>query len=179
MSPVPRFAAAAFGAALQGADGLAELAAETARRAGRGAAVAAAVADRGYRDAVRRGERAARGCAAHTVRQADAAANASARWLDREVVRRVAASMTPYLVDELVPTVIEGVLPLIRSRVVPLVVADLAEDEQIREMIAQQSRGMAAWTVGEVRKVSTAADERVELAARRMLRRRRPTDAGA
>lgn len=176
---VPRLAAAAVGAAMQGADALAELAAEAARKAGAGAAGAGKAADRAYRDAARRGDRAARACAAEAAKRLDAAADAGAGWLEREVVRRVAASMTPYLIDQLVPTVIEGVLPLIRSRVVPLIVADLAQDEEIRAMIAQQSRGMAAWTVSEVRKVSTSADDRVEDVARRVLRRRRPTDGGA
>jgi hypothetical protein len=169
-------AVALVGTVMQGVDAVAELGAETARMAGTGAAAAAAVADRAYRDAVRRGQATAHDCSMEARRRLDVLAEASSQWLDHEVVRRVAASMTPYLVDQLMPTLIEGALPLIRTRVVPLIVADLAQDEQIRDLIAQQSRGMAAWTVAEVRKVSTSADDRVEVAARRMLRRFRPAD---
>ena len=96
----------------------------------------------------------------------------AAAWTGQQIVRRVAESMKPYLIDELVPEVIDGVMPKIRADVVPVVIEDLASDDRIRAMIAQQSRGMLTWSVTEVRRASAEADDRVETAARRLLGRR-------
>lgn len=180
---VPRVLAAGLGAALQAADVLVEFGAEGATQAALKARSAAEAADRAYRAAARRGDltlrRAAAGAADRVDQAVDEAgvrlgraADAAAAWTDREVVRRVARSTTPYLVEELVPGVVEGVMPVVRAVVVPDVVEDLAGDARIRAMVAQQSRGVLTWSVTEVRRASTEADDRVETSLRHLLGRR-------
>lgn len=180
---VPRLLAAGLGAALQAADAMMELGAETATAAARQARTTAVCADRAYRAAAHRGESTLRRIAGQTTGHIDRAADetrarvghaadAAAGWAEREIVRRVARSMTPFFVYELVPEVLDGVLPKVRTDVVPVVIDDLAGDAQIRAMVAQQSRGMLTWSVTEVRRASTGADERVETALRRLLGRR-------
>jgi hypothetical protein len=182
---VPRLLAAGLGAALQAADALVELGAEGASAAAVRGRAAVDVADRAYRGAARRGDLAVRRLAQDTAGRVERAANdasaqvgraadAAAGWTERQVVRRVARSLTPYLIDELVPEVIDGVLPKIRTDVVPVVVEDLAGDARIRAMVAQQSRGMLTWSVTEVRRASAEADDRVETSLRRLLGRRGP-----
>jgi len=186
---VPRFLVSGFvagiGAALQAADALVELGAEGATAVVGKGRTAASAADRAYHVAARRGDLAVRGIlresagrAERTANDASArlgrAADAAAGWTERHLVRRVARSMTPYLIGELAPEVIDGVLPKIRSDVVPVVIDDLAADTQIRAMVAEQSKGMLTWSVTEVRRASADADDRVETALRRLLGRRGP-----
>ena len=161
---VPRVVAASLGAALQAADALVELGAE-------GATAAAAKGRQAANGAVVRGRATVNDAAVRAGRTANAAADAAAGWTERQVVRRVARSMRPYLIAELVPEVIDGVLPKVRTDVVPVVVEDLAGDARIRAMVAQQSRGMLTWSVSEVRRASVGADDRVETALRRLLGR--------
>jgi hypothetical protein len=171
-SAVPRVLAAALGTALQVADSVAELGAETARTVHGQLGALTRRAERGYLDASQRGDQAIDRAVAEAARRLDQAADAAASWADRTIVRRVARSVTPYLVDELVPEVIEGVLPKIRSEVIPIVIEDLAGDEHVREMVAQQSQGMLDWTVAEVRHVCADGDDRVETALHKVLGRR-------
>jgi hypothetical protein len=151
---VPRLIAPGLDAAVQAADAMVEL----------GGEAATAVALKGREAALR--------AAAEAGRAANAAADATAGWAQRQIVRRVACALTPYLIEELVPEVIDGVMPKIRRDVVPAVVEDLAGDARIRAMVAQQSRGMLTWSVTEVRRASAGADDRVETALRRLLTRR-------
>jgi hypothetical protein len=166
---VPRIVVAGLGAALQAADAVVELGAEAVNAAATGA-----------HSVVRHGDQRLRALAEGTAdrlgRAADSAFNSAvdgaAAWTEKQIVRRVAESMKPYLIDELVPEVIDGVMPMIRADVVPVVIEDLASDDRIRAMIAQQSRGMLTWSVAEVRRASAEADDRVETVARRLLGRR-------
>ena len=151
---VPRILAPALDSALQAADAMVEFGGE--------AATAVALKSRA----------AAYGAVARAGRTANAAADAAAEWTERQVVRRVARALTPYLIVELVPEVIDGVLPKIRRDVVPVVIEDLEGDARIRDMVAQQSRGMLTWSVTEVRRASAGADDRVETTLRRLLTRR-------
>ena len=128
-------------------------------------------AGRGYQDAADRGELVLSTCAAEASRRLNQAADDLAAWADRHVVRRVIESMTPYLIEQLVPTVIDGVMPRIRTDVIPVVIEDLASDERVRTMVAQQSQDVLTWGVTEVRRASADGDNRVESALHRVLHR--------
>lgn len=169
---VPRIVAASLDAALQAADAVAELGAETVRAGVILARGTAHQANEAYRGAARRGDERIRSLANKSAERVNRAADGAAEWADREVVRRIARSMAPYLIFELVPEVIDGVMPKIREDVVPVVIADLAGDERVMAMVAQQSRGMLTWSVTEVRRASAEADDRVETALRKLLGRR-------
>ena len=166
---VPRIVVAGLGAALQAADAVVELGGEAVNAAATGA-----------HSVVRSGDQRIRALAESTADRLNRAAesvfttavDSATAWTEQQIVRRVAESMKPYLIHDLVPEVIDGVMPKIRSDVVPVVIEDLASDDRIRAMIAQQSRGMLTWSVTEVRRASAEADDRVETAARRLLGRR-------
>ncbi|MBR7830872.1 hypothetical protein KDK95_31500 [Actinospica sp. MGRD01-02] len=167
----PRALAAGVGTLLQAADLMTELGTETVRAALSKSADLVYRASCGYQDAADRGELVLSTCAAEASRRLVRTADDLAAWADRHVVRRVIESMTPYLIDQLVPTVIDGVMPKIRTDVIPVVIEDLADDERVRAMIAQQSQDVLTWGVTEVRRASANGDDRVESALHRVLRR--------
>jgi hypothetical protein len=169
---MPRVLAAGLGAALQAADVATEFGTEAAQALlDRHRALTRQV-ERGYHGAARRGDQAFDEAVTEAARRLNQAADAAAAWADRIIIRRVAEAMTPYLIDELVPEVIDGVLPKIRADVIPAVIEDLAGDERVRMMVAQQSQGMLAWSVAEVRRTCADGDDRAETALRRILGRR-------
>lgn len=172
----PRVLAAGIGALLDAADVAAELGPDAARALLARPQALARRAERRYHGAVERGDLAISQATAAASRRLGQTADGAAAWADRTIVRRLTRSMTPYLIDEFVPTVIEGVMPKIRSDVVPVVIEDLADDERVRTMVAQQSQDMLAWSVSEVRRACAAGDDRVESAIHRVIGRR---DAGA
>jgi hypothetical protein len=167
----PRALAVGVGTLFQAADLMTELGTETVRAVLSHSTDLVYRAGRGYQDAADRGELAVSVCAAEASRRLTRTADDLAAWADRHVVRRVIESMTPYLIDQLVPTIIDGVMPRIRTDVVPVVIEDLATDERVRAMIAQQSQDMLTWGVTEVRRASANGDNRVESALHRVLRR--------
>lgn len=152
---VTNLLAAGFGGALQVVEVATEFGAEALRVVIDRSRRAAGEAGRRYHEAARRGDQ-------------------LIRWTNRQIVRRVAESMKPYLVDEFVPEVIDGVLPKIRADVVPVVIEDLTNDERIQELVAAQSRTMLSRGVAEARHASADADDRVEASVRRLLGRRGP-----
>jgi hypothetical protein len=164
--------AAGLRATFQAVDVLFEFAVEATEAVLGGALGAAREADRRYREVAERGDAVIRGATAGVRDGADHAANAVAGVVDRQIVRRVAESMKPYLIEELVPTVIDGVLPKIRADVVPVVIEDLADDDGVQTMVAVQSRGVLTRGVAEIRSASDAADDRIETSVRRLLGRR-------
>jgi hypothetical protein len=163
----PRLVAAGVGAAWELVDALAEFGAEAVQTAiGRTKA-----AEHRYHEAASRGDVLIGRAVAGMADRFDRAVGSAAAWTDRELVRRVAESMTPYLIDDLVPRVIDGVMPKIRADVVPAVLEDLADDEHIQTMVASQSKGMLSRGVEEVRQASADADDRVEAGMHRLFGR--------
>jgi hypothetical protein len=171
---VPRLLAAGLGSTLQAVDALAEFAAETVQATVTRARAVEARVGGTYQGAARRGDALIRRALTDVADRADQVADSAARWADRQIVRRVAESMTPYLVDELIPRVIDGLMPKIEADVVPAVLEDVADDDRIQTMVALQSRNMMARGVAEVRHASADADDRVETAVRRLFRRQDP-----
>jgi hypothetical protein len=164
---------AGLGAAVQAVEVLTELGAETARAVIDRSRTTARQADRRYQEAARRGDLLIKGVAARLADRADHAADVTAAWVDRQIVRRVAESMKPYLIEQYVPEVIDGVLPTIREDVVPVVVEDLANDKQIQDLVTAQSKDLLSRSVAEARHASADADDRVEALLRRLLLGRR------
>jgi len=171
-----RLLAAGLGAALQAVEVLTEFGAEAARVVIDRSRATAEEADRRYHQAAERGDLLIRGVAEKVAGGADRVAGTAAAWADRLIVRRVAESMKPYLIEELVPEVVDGVLPKIRADVVPVVIEDLADDERIQDLVAAQSMDLLSRGVAEARHASADADDRVEAVVRRLLRRRGPEE---
>lgn len=171
---LPRLVAASVGAAVEAVDALTELGVETVQAAVARTRAVERGADRRYHEAARRGDAVLGRALAGVGARLDQAVTSVAAWTDREIVRRVAESMTPYLIDDLVPRVIDGVMPKIREDVVPAVIEDLADDDRIQTMVAMQSRGMVSKGVTEVRHASAGADDRVEAALRKVFGRQGP-----
>jgi hypothetical protein len=162
---------AGLGAALQAVEVLTEFGAEAARKVIDGSRAGAGRAERGYHEAARRGDLLIRRAVSEVASRAEPAVNAAAGWADRQVVRRVAESMKPYLIEEFVPEVIDGVLPKIRADVVPVVIDNLANDERIQDLVATQSKDVLSRAVAEARHTSAGADDRVEALLRKLLGR--------
>lgn len=169
---VTNLLAAGLGATLQAVEVLAEFGAETARVVIGRSRAAANQADRRYHEAAQRGDLLIKGVVGKLAGRADQVLGAAAEWTDRRLVRPVAESMKPYLVEEFVPEVIDGVLPKIRADVVPVVIEDLTNDVLIQELVAGQSRDILSRGVDEARHASADADDRVEALVRKLLRRR-------
>jgi hypothetical protein len=89
-------------------------------------------------------------------------------WTVAQVVPRIVDDMMPYLVDHVMPQIIEGAMPQIRTRVRPVVMDDLSHDPRIRDLVLEQSRGMAGEAAQQVRATTADADDRVEAAYRRL-----------
>lgn len=162
--------AAALGATFQAADVLVELGAETTQKV----LAKARAGVRRYNEAADRGEAVVHKAKADARGGVDRALGTTVGWVDREIVRRMAESMKPYLIKEFVPEVIDGVMPKVRADVIPVVLADLAEDEEVQDMVAAQSRNAASRGVSEIRRASGDADDRVEDTVHRVLGRRGP-----
>jgi len=107
-------------------------------------------------------------------------------FAQREVVPPIVDGLVPHLVEKTLPRLIDGALPEIRLRILPVVVDDLTTDPKIRDLVAEQGRGMLGDAAHELRGSAASADERIESAFLRLLRRPprtpagpRPADAGA
>lgn len=173
-TPVANLLAAGLGAALQAVEVLTEFGAETARVVIDKSRATVSQADRRYRAAAYRGDLLIKGAVGKLAGPAEQALGAAAGWTDRQIVRRVAESMKPYLIEEFVPEVIDGVLPKIRADVVPVVIEDLTNDDRIQDLVATQSANMLSRGVAEARHASADADDRLEALLRRLLGRRGP-----
>ncbi|GAA1766599.1 hypothetical protein [Luedemannella helvata] len=180
----PRAVATAVGLPVQAADEAAAL----TRRAG---AVAARTrtrvaglpgsrlltdrVDRGRQRLARAGARATtRGRASLALGRADAvlfvrrAVDDGLRWAEGRAVPRLVDALVPHLVAEVVPRLIEGAIPQIRERVLPVVIEDLTADENVRELMVIQGRGVIGDTAEQLRSSTAQADDRVESAIRRL-----------
>jgi hypothetical protein len=78
--------------------------------------------------------------------------------------RSVVDDLEPYLTEQTVPAVIEGVLPMVRAEVVPAVLDDVVDDPKVRDLIREQSQGLATHLPpGRVRSHAGAATRLVAL----------------
>ncbi len=92
-------------------------------------------------------------------------------WAQREVVPQIVDGLVPHLVATTLPRIIDGALPDIRLRVLPVVVDDLTTDPKIRDLVSEQGRGMLGDAANELRATTATADDRLESAFLRLLRR--------
>jgi hypothetical protein len=90
-------------------------------------------------------------------------------WAETQAVPRIVDSLVPHLVDSVVPRLLDGVMPEIRSTVLPAVVDDLTNDPKVRELVLEQSRGVIDDAAKSVRSATASADDRVEMAFRRLI----------
>jgi hypothetical protein len=95
----------------------------------------------------------------------------SVDWAEKNVMPRVVEPMLPYVVNTLVPKVIDGVMPQVREKVLPVIIDDLSHDPKVRKLITDQSQSAVGEAAGELRETSEQADDRVEAAFHRMMRR--------
>ncbi|WP_027343500.1 hypothetical protein [Hamadaea tsunoensis] len=95
-------------------------------------------------------------------------AEAQLTWVETTIVPRVVDDLMPYLTSSVLPRMIDAALPQIREKVVPIVIADLAESEELRELITEQSRDVVADAASDLRDSTAAADDRLETGFRRI-----------
>jgi hypothetical protein len=91
-------------------------------------------------------------------------------WAETQAVPRIVDNLVPHLVNSVVPRIIDGIMPEIRGTVLPAVVDDLTTDPRIRELVMEQSRGVVGEAAQQVRSATANADDRVEMAFRRLIR---------
>jgi hypothetical protein len=118
-----------------------------------------------------------RGAAAVAESRADATAfvqttvNDAIAWAQAQAIPQIVDGLVPHLVDSVVPRIIDGAMPEIRSRVLPVVIDDLTNDPQVRDLMVEQGRGVVGEAAEHLRSTTASADDRVESAFRRLARR--------
>jgi hypothetical protein len=125
-----------------------------------------------------------RGAAAVAESRADATAfvqttvNDAIAWAQAQAIPQIVDGLVPHLVDSVVPRIIDGAMPEIRSRVLPVVIDDLTNDPQVRDLMVEQGRGVVGEAAEHLRSTTASADDRVESAFRRLVRRsdQQPSD---
>jgi hypothetical protein len=95
----------------------------------------------------------------------------STGFAQREVVPGIVDDLVPHLVEQTLPRLIDGALPAIRAQVLPVVVDDLTNDPKVRDLVAEQGRGLIGEAAQELRDNTATADDRIESAFNRLLRR--------
>jgi hypothetical protein len=124
------------------------------------------------------------GAAAVAESRADATAFVQATvsdaiaWAQAQAIPQIVDGLVPHLVDSVVPRIIDGALPEIRSRVLPVVIEDLTTDPRVRELAVEQGRGVVGEAAEHLRHTTSGADDRIESAFRRLVRRsdQQPSD---
>jgi hypothetical protein len=124
-----------------------------------------------------------RGAAAVAESRADASAFVQATvseaiaWAQAQAIPQIVDGLVPHLVDSVVPRLIDGALPEIRSRVLPVVIEDLTTDPRVRDLAVEQGRGVVGEAAEHLRSTSASADDRVESAFHRLVRRSSPNQS--
>ena len=95
----------------------------------------------------------------------------STAFAQREVIPPIVDGLVPHLVEQTMPRLIDGALPAIRAQIMPVIVDDLAADPKLRDLVTEQGRGLLGEAALELRESTASADDRVESAFRRLLRR--------
>jgi len=88
--------------------------------------------------------------------------------LTKEVAPQLVEQLMPYLTQEAIPKIMDGAMPYIRTAVMPVILEDLTHDPEVREMIAEQGRGVLTDATMQLRETSATADDRVENGFRRL-----------
>lgn len=159
--------AIALGLAAQGRDGAARMLADVRRKTGiKTPSLREALHNAGARGAI---------AMSRSRRDAESALrgvmNSSVEWAEKRVVPKVVDDMMPYVVNTVVPQVIDGAMPQVREKVIPVIIDDLSRDPKVRKLITDQSQSVVGEAANELRETSEAADDRVEAAFNRMMRR--------
>ncbi len=92
-------------------------------------------------------------------------------FLEQELVPRIVDALMPHLEQAVAPQLVDSLLPKIRSEVVPTVLDDIVDDPRVRDLIREQSLGLVLDAIERGRRALAAADDLVELIARRLIRR--------
>jgi hypothetical protein len=118
-----------------------------------------------------------RGAAAVAESRADATAfvqttvNDAIAWAQAQAIPQIVDGLVPHMVDSVVPRIIDGAMPEIRSRVLPVVIEDLTTDPRVRDLAVEQGRGAVGEAAEHLRNTTASADDRVESAFQRLVRR--------
>jgi hypothetical protein len=82
--------------------------------------------------------------------------------LVESVAPRVIDGLLPHLERTVMPQLVEAAIPLVRERVIPVVIEDLTDSPLVKELVLEQSRGVASHTADQLRDATAKADDRVE-----------------
>jgi len=137
--------------------------------------------DRMVAEARDRGAAAVAGSRADATAFVQATVNDAIAWAQAQAIPQIVDGLVPQLVDSVVPRIIDGAMPEIRSRVLPVVIEDLTTDPRVRELAVEQGRGVVGEAAEHLRTTSAGADDRLESAFRRLVRRpdQEPSDVEA
>ncbi|NUT38221.1 MAG: hypothetical protein HOV79_34665 [Hamadaea sp.] len=89
-------------------------------------------------------------------------------YIEATVLPRLLRAAVPQIEAELMPRLLDAALPLIQQKVMPVIIADLAQSEELRELITEQSRDVVADAAGDLRESTASADDRVESGFRKL-----------
>ncbi|MEV0270183.1 hypothetical protein AB0H43_15495 [Hamadaea sp. NPDC050747] len=88
--------------------------------------------------------------------------------IEAKLLPRLMESAMPLIEARMMPRLLDAAIPLLRDKVVPIMIKDLTESEELRELITEQSRDVVADAAGDLRDSTAAADDRVEIGFRRL-----------
>ncbi|MCP2322502.1 hypothetical protein HDA40_001009 [Hamadaea flava] len=88
--------------------------------------------------------------------------------IEERMMPRLMESALPLIEKQMMPGLLDAAIPLLQDKVVPLMIKDLTESEELRELITEQSRDVVADAAGDLRDSTAAADDRLEIGFRRL-----------
>jgi len=88
--------------------------------------------------------------------------------IEAKLLPRLMEAALPLIEERMMPRLLDAAMPLLQAKVLPVMIRDLTESEELRELITEQSRDVVADAAGDLRDSTAAADDRVETGFRQM-----------
>ncbi|NUT19137.1 MAG: hypothetical protein HOV77_08115 [Hamadaea sp.] len=88
--------------------------------------------------------------------------------IEVKLLPRLLESAMPLIEATMLPRLLDAATPLLQEKVLPIVIKDLTESAELRDLITEQSRDVVADAAGDLRESTAAADDRLESGFRRL-----------
>jgi hypothetical protein len=82
--------------------------------------------------------------------------------LVRSVAPRIIDGILPHIEKAVLPQLVDAALPIVRDKVIPVVIEDLTGSALVKELLLEQSRGVASHAAQQLRNATAKADDRLE-----------------
>jgi len=89
-------------------------------------------------------------------------------YISAKLLPQILDAAMPYIEAKMLPRLLDAAMPLIQAKVMPVLIQDLADSDDLRELITEQSRDVVADAAGDLRESTASADDRLETGFRRL-----------